>query len=234
MTSRCLDSVARSITNANQELDSIILIDNGSSDIGSTFAPERPATIIRLETNVGFTGGMNKGLEKAFSDKNTDWVLLLSNDIELPIQFHKLLAGLTASTRSDSPIILCPHVYYLSDRAKPSYTHGALEIETGELSHHFAADLRKIVFPNYYPAAATVWNRRAYERLSGFNQEYFCYWEDVDLSFRAKEQDVELKLIPELQIHHLGRGTTGGKRAYAEHFKRGREITLAKVQRSLK
>src|SRR5580658_9763818 len=156
MTKRCLNSVMSSVA-ACSNSHKVILVDNGSvrptdlidlsSDHGSVIET------IRLGTNQGFARGMNAGLRAAFSNPSVDRVALLSNDIEVPGDFHSLLATLALGQRAETPEILCPQVYHLADRSKPSYTHGALDILTGTLSHHFDPGIGEIRFPLYYPAA---------------------------------------------------------------------------------
>ncbi|MBI3555728.1 MAG: glycosyltransferase family 2 protein [Deltaproteobacteria bacterium] len=194
------------------------MIDNGSVIPYSGTEPT-----VRLDPNQGFSRGMNAGLRAAFANSTTDSVLLLSNDAELAADFF---AALELLPQTPAPVILCPAVYYLSDRSKPAYTHGKLEKVTGALSHHFDPAMTQIQFPDYYPAAATLWNRAAFERLGGFDERYFCYWEDVELSLRCQQLAVQLLPAPTLRIHHLGRGTTGGKKSYSGHFERGRALTM--------
>lgn len=229
MTIRCAQSVQRSVAVAGEILADhrLILLDNGSSESASaTVASAIPQAELvsvdpRIRSNAGFARGMNAGLRAAFSHPNTSRVLALCNDVELPEEFHATLARLPRG-RS----ITCPHVHFLMDRSKPSYTHGTMNVGEGALTHSFAAKLDEIKFPNYYPAAAMVWDRYAFDALGGFDERYFCYWEDVELSHRASKQAVALKSEPALKIFHLGRGTTGGKRRYDGHFADGRRLTL--------
>ncbi len=218
MTTRCIASVTQAAAHLTPSRHQLLLVDNGSvvPHVG-------PAKIVRLDSNLGFARGMNAGLRAAFTDPSTHLVLLLSNDIELGIDFFEMLERLPVTA---SPTIWCPSVYFLADRTKAAYTHGRLEQATGALSHHFDAALTEITFPDYYPAAATLWNRAAFERLSGFNERYFCYWEDVELSWRCKQAGVRLAATPALRVHHLGRGTTGGRKSYSGHFDRGRALTF--------
>ena len=218
MTARCIASVTQATQHLGPERHHLLLVDNGSM-----VAHAGAANVVRLETNQGFARGMNAGLEAAFANPAVDAVLLLSNDIELAADFFENLEQLSATPE---PVIRCPAVYFLADRAKTAYTHGRLERQAGVLSHHFDAAVTEIRFPDYYPAAATLWNRAAFERLGGFNEQYFCYWEDVELSWRCQQLGVRLTPTPSLVVHHLGRGTTGGKKSYSEHFKRGRELAL--------
>lgn len=227
LTNRCIAAVERAqaaCEQANFSDPRLILVDNGSTpDCVAEVTKNTTALLTQLAPNQGFARGMNQGLRAAFTDTKTDWAITLSNDVELDVSFY---SQLSAGERPKEPVIFCPHVYYLMDRTKPSYTHGTLDVAQAQLSHHFEPPCDSIVFPNYYPAAITVWSRQAFERLGGFNERYFCYWEDVELSHRASRLGVKLTCRSDLRAYHLGRGTTGKKPSYNAHFQEGRRLTM--------
>ena len=224
---RCLASVkqARGVSGqANFSAQQPILVNNGSEQTCvDELTKQSDASFVHLTPNQGFARGMNEGLRAAFANAQTDWVALLSNDVELDPSFY---SRLSQSVMPEQATIFCPHVYYLMDKTKPSYTHGTLDVASEQLSHHFETTRELISFPDYYPAALTVWSREAFERLGGFNERYFCYWEDVELSHRASRLGVKLMSRPDLRAYHLGRGTTGKKRSYNAHFAAGRQLTM--------
>lgn len=214
LTMRCISAVRR-------HTDHLILIDNGS--MPGVVPDDIPGSRVRLEPNQGFARGMNAALRAAFANVDVERVLLLSNDVEPAHDFYEQLRANTPT--GNTPTIWCPHVYYLSDKSKPAYTHGSLDLEQFKLSHSFDPERREIQFPDYYPAAVTLWTRAAFELSGGFNESYFCYWEDVELAYRCSKLGIRLISAPELRAHHLGRGTTGGKRVYSEHFEKGSQLT---------
>ena len=239
LTKKCLDSVFVAISNAKQISDirhRIILVDNGSQgsalkEVQEYILNRSPGVIVdfvSLSPNQGFSKGMNAGLNRAFHDQQeVDFVCAFSNDVEVPLDFFENLASIPLSSGA---FILCPQVYYLMDRTRLAYTYGSLDLATMTLMHHQSTDLNEVVFPQYYPAAATIWTPSAYQRLGGFDERFFCYWEDVSLSLWAKLKEVRLRLLPQLQIHHFGRGTTGGKSVYNQHFMKGRELLTRDLQ----
>lgn len=193
---------------------------------------------LKLSPNQGFAKGMNAGLRHAFKDPQVNMVTTLSNDVELNLNFFKNLRAMWGDNDAPPspdqlpstcfpaavkfpPLIFCPHVYFLSNPQQPAYTHGRVSADF-LLSHHFDPGLFEIQYPQYYPAAALVWTRATFEKLSGFNEQFFCYWEDVELSFRCKQNDIKMISSDKLKIHHLGRGTTKGKKIYNDYFQQGR------------
>lgn len=227
MTLRCLTSVEQAENFSAHAIENkTILVDNGSNPESRDAIVSRASDrkIVSLAPNQGFARGMNAGLKEAFADPATNLVVTLCNDVELGEPFYFELAKLAGSAAE--PVLWCPEVFFLMDRSKPAYTHGKLDLPTMALSHHFETGQDKIEFPNYYPAAVMAWTRKAFERTQGFNERYFCYWEDVELAHRSAELGVELKSRSTLRAFHLGRGTTGGKSVYSQHFERGRSLTL--------
>ncbi|MGE4234230.1 MAG: hypothetical protein AB7F43_12950 [Bacteriovoracia bacterium] len=238
LTKGCIDSFQKAmVAQTNRKKTSSLsyffeqnfLVDNGSSLIN--YDTIRNAStcfkVHRIENNSGFSKGMNVGLKASFDQPNIQWAILSSNDVCLPADFYINLVELLESDRNLSklPTILCPRVYFQMDKTKLSYTCGLFSQNSNELSH-LKIDCSQIEFPYYYPAALTIWNKKAYEILGGFSENYFCYWEDVDLSLRASQKNVALTSAPTLHIYHLGRGTTAGKNAYYGHFMKGKQTFL--------
>jgi GT2 family glycosyltransferase len=239
MTLKCLDSVLSNIKiNKNDFYYKIIMINNGSDKYQMEAVKKKindyksdgslsiniSIDILSINPNRGFSAGMNCGLEFHFND-NADYVTCISNDVELDRDFFPALSKIV-NDKNDGDLIYCPHVYYLMDKTKLSYTHGILDIRNDELilSHKLDLSKNEIIFPEYYPAAAVIWSKKAYIKLKGFNENFYCYWEDVDLSYRCSINGTHLILKPELKIHHLGRGTTSGKEKYNIHYLNGKEL----------
>lgn len=60
----------------------------------------------------------------------------------------------------------------------------------------------------------------AYDRLGGFDEDYFLYWEDVDLSWRAQKMGLTLRVREDLRVLHDEGGTQGasGHRAKSRYY----------------
>ena len=82
----CLSSIEK--TDKTGIKMQIYLIDNGT---GADFGIKKNIIIIRNEKNLGFAGGMNRGLDKALKNKKNDYFLVLNNDTLLPVNFFQKL-----------------------------------------------------------------------------------------------------------------------------------------------
>jgi GT2 family glycosyltransferase len=232
MTIKCLESLLN-IMRDNDRFD-IILVNNGSdeanlksvenkvSEINISCKFNASFNILPINPNKGFASGMNHGLINHFRH-NSCPVICMSNDVELDAGFFDNLK-IIYDAKSFTDAVYCPHVYYRMDKSKASYTHGIVDVDDLELSHHFDEGKKIMVFPEYYPAAATIWTKEAFVKTQGFNEKFYCYWEDVELSYRCAKYKTDLISSPELKIYHLGRGTTSGKKNYYDHFLKGKAI----------
>ena len=73
-------------------------------------------------------------------------------------------------------------------------------------------------------AKRNTWEKLIIEGQSGpWNEAFFLYFEDDDLSWRAKELGIMLKMVENLPLYHFCR-TTGRKYNMFSYFKKSRKI----------
>ena len=64
--------------------------------------------------------------------------------------------------------------------------------------------------PVFSPCAgAGLYRRDALEEVGGFEESFFCYFEDVDLGFRLRLLGHDCRYVPDSVVRHVGSGTTG-------------------------
>ena len=80
-TQRCIDSIARS-EGVRPHLILVCHDVRNREEIDLKIPPHLPYDLLLDPKNRGFSGGMNRGIEKAL-EKNTDWIFLLNNDAAL-------------------------------------------------------------------------------------------------------------------------------------------------------
>jgi GT2 family glycosyltransferase len=66
-------------------------------------------------------------------------------------------------------------------------------------------------------AAAALYRRQAFEAARGFEERFFCYYEDVDLGFRLRLAGGRCVLQPAAVVRHVGSATTGKISGFAEY-----------------
>jgi GT2 family glycosyltransferase len=79
-------------------------------------------------------------------------------------------------------------------------------------------------------AAAAMYRRDALMAVGGFDEDFFCYIEDVDLGFRLRLMGHRCLLVPSAVVHHIGSATTGGQRSDFSVYHGHRNLVWAFVK----
>jgi GT2 family glycosyltransferase len=190
--------------------DHIFIIDNASRDDSvATIRTHDRVTIHASDINIGFAAANNLALAEC----DTEFVALLNPDA---FPMDDWLERLLASADSHSDIAMFGSRQLC--QARPDVLDGI-----GDLYHwsglvwrdrhgvqqqegDFVA--REIFSPC---AAAALYRRQALVDAGGFDEDYFCYVEDVDLGFRLRLAGHKAMYVPDAVVHHVGSGTTGGQ-----------------------
>lgn len=181
-------------------------------------------TLIQNQANIGFAAANNQAIMKAnlgFAGRNnvalaecdTEFVALLNPDaFPEPDWLERLLAAADAypDVAAFGSRQLCQGSPEVLDGIGDSYHMSGLvwRERHGVLQH--ASDLvpREIFSPC---AAAALYRRQALVDVGGFDENYFCYVEDVDLGFRLRLAGHKAMYVPDAVVHHVGSATTGGQ-----------------------
>jgi N-acetylglucosaminyl-diphospho-decaprenol L-rhamnosyltransferase len=199
----------------------IVVVDNWSSSAErrsvTALARRHGWELIAADTNLGFGPGMNRGVAHAFGGGCTH-VLLLNPDVGIdPGTVTRLLAfvldhpGTLVSPRIDRP------------DGSPWFLHGRIDRRTG---------LTRSIRPGaeegpdrWLSGACLVADRATWELVGGFDERYFLYWEDIDLSQRLLERGGELTVVHDVSVTHSVHGTQrrrGRSARYCFHMCRNR------------
>ena len=79
-------------------------------------------------------------------------------------------------------------------------------------------------------AAAALYRRDALMSVDGFDEDFFCYVEDVDLGFRLRLMGHRCLLVPSAVVRHIGSATTGGHRSDFSVYHGHRNLVWAFVK----
>lgn len=190
----------------------IILVDNASSDGSVGIVRRFPSVrLIELDQNTGFARGNNLAIEAA--SKESEWIALINPDaFAEPHWVEALLMAADSNPEFDvfgSKLINAGDTKLL-DGAGDAYHMSGLVWRMGHGSTvpTSAENEREVFSPC---AAAALYRRSALRKLGGFDEDYFCYVEDVDLGFRLRLAGYRCLYVPQSVAHHVGSGTTGGQ-----------------------
>lgn len=202
-TAECLRSLALSDYPAMR----VLLVDNGSEDgsgerLHAAF-PEVP--YLQTGANLGFSGGNNRGVERALAD-GCDYVLVLNNDTTLEPDAVRLLV----ETAQAEPRVgaVGPKILYHEVPELTWFRGGYLSRARG-MGYHVGEGE-----PDAEPDGGPV---REVSFLTGccllvpasvaamgplFEEDFFVYVEDVDFSLRMLERGFRLLFDPRSTIYH--------------------------------
>ncbi len=190
----------------------IILVDNASSDGSLEIARRYPAVrLMAQERNTGFARGNNLAIEAA--SKESEWIALINPDAFAEPQWLEALL-LAAKSNPSFDVFGSKLVNALDptklDGAGDAYHMSGLVWRKGHGSAVPTSieNEREVFSPC---AAAALYRRRVLHELGGFDEDYFCYVEDVDLGFRLRLAGFRCLYVPQSVVYHVGSGTTGGR-----------------------
>ena len=209
----------------------IILIDNGSQNYhpGETTAqwPQLDIHEYENKTNRGFAFACNQGAQKAkgkwlaFLNADAfpapDW---LENFEEAKDQFPEAGAFGSYILQDRDPRLIdsVGDIYNINGIAWKQQNNYPVSLAPSE------------PFPILSPCAAAAFYRRdIFHKLGGFDEDYFSYFEDVDLGFRLNLNGYGCVSMPSLRVRHVGSSSTGRNSDFAlYHYHRNQIWTYIK------
>ncbi|MGH7142163.1 MAG: glycosyltransferase family 2 protein [Candidatus Saccharimonadales bacterium] len=195
----CLESLL-----AQSVQSTIFVVENGSTD-GSLEYLKKSYPDLRLivnQTNLGFAGGANCGIREAIRN-NFDYVGLFNNDAVADKDWLKNLVSVL-DDRADIGIVTCKLVdannKYL-DSTGDTYTVWGLPYPRGrgELVSTKYDDNTDIFAAT---GGASLYRVKMLEKVGLFDEDFFAYYEDVDLSFRAQLTGWKVCYTPRAIAYH--------------------------------
>lgn len=190
----------------------IIVIDNASSDASLKIVRRFPSLrVLARDENLGFALGNNVAIEAAATE--SEWIALLNPDA---FPERNWLETLLSAARQNPEFDVFGSK--LVNAADPSVLDGAGDAYhvsglVWRMGHGMpVASLPAHASEVFSPcAAAALYRLQALADAGGFDEDYFCYVEDVDLGFRLRLAGHKAMHVPDAVVHHMGSATTGGK-----------------------
>jgi GT2 family glycosyltransferase len=187
----------------------IIVVDNGSTDQSIEFLRnnwQHCVRIVELHENLGFAGGNNIGIQNA----NGEIIALLNNDIEVDNNWLRHAVEALMSNENVAAVQSKIMQYIERDKidcAGLSFDKFGLVVNVGrhEKDHGQYDKLHEIW--GCCGGALIGWRQRLIE-VGLFDNAFFMYYEDVDLSWRLRLSGYKLLLAPSSIVFHMGQVTS--------------------------
>lgn len=219
-SSHLIDGVLRSVEAQTLKPTRVLVIDNGSDDseklemIVSRFVDYE---LLQLDTNMGFAAANNVGV--GLCDK-IEFIALLNPDAFPESDWLETLV--VAAHRYPEAAAFGSRLLDYMNQAK---LDGAGDFMTlagrpGRRGHGGLA-LNQFVYGEdvFSPcAAAALYRRDALISVGGFDESFFCYIEDIDLSFRLLLAGYRSRYVAESVVLHMGSAVTGRRSEFSIYY----------------
>ncbi len=203
---QCIEALA---TQTDQRFE-VVIVNNGTEPIIplDVWSDYEWLSILETGSNTGFSGGSNIGAEGA----QTEWVITLNPDAwPEPDWFETLMAV------GDSQPAYAMLSSTLLQQSQPDRLDGAGEVYSifglswrggqGRALSDLNEGNRDVLGPC---GAAAAYRREVYEAVNGFDEDYFCFLEDVDLALRLQSLEKKCLHVRHAYIRHVGGGSSDG------------------------
>lgn len=207
---------------------SVMVVDNGSKEtlvVNKADLPKR-TTILRSDSNLGFTDGNNLGINESIENDHPDYILLLNNDTIVDPNFLHLL--LKMAEKNTDVGMVSPLIYFYPGREfhKGAYTAdeqghviwyagGSIDWANLDAFHRGVDEVDRHQFSkqatsDFATGCCVLIPKKVFDHVGLLDPKYFLYLEDVDWSVRIRHAGYKLFFCPEAKVWHKNAGSTGG------------------------
>ncbi len=228
-----LDSIASLQSAISKVSYEVIIINNNSPmKIPSSIQKDKKYTIINSEKNLGYGGGINRGVAVA----NGEYILVANPDVI----FHKQsIAKLIARMKHDKKIGLIGPKCLDENGDTLLSVSGFPKLPGAIIAFSFIDKL----FPNnqyskkywmrnfnykkerYVPAvggACMLYRKSAFEAINGCDARFFMYFEEADIAMRLSLAGYKILYFPDASVTHLVGRSTGDTKTVRRRFEESR------------
>jgi GT2 family glycosyltransferase len=211
---RCLDSLK------TQTLDhQVIVVDNGSVD-DSVAMVEKEFSEVHLilhKKNKGFSGGVNPGINYSI-EQGGEYVALLNNDAVADKDWLKNLAGFLKDNPETGIATskICDDKKTHLDSTGDLYTVWGLPFPRGR-GEPYSDKYDKDTLVFGASGGASLYRIKMLKEIGLFDEDFFAYYEDVDISFRAQLAGWKIAYVPSAEVYHQISATSSQIKGFATY-----------------
>lgn len=221
---KCLQSLQELISELELE---IVVVDNNSSDGSPDFVKKEfpGVNLICNSENLGFSKANNLGIRASAGE----FVLFLNNDAIVNIHaFTVLLDELKQNPTIGAvgpALVSGQETYQVSFGKKVDFFSEF--IQKGFFNLYYSKRLKsdkKVREVGWLSAACLLVRRKALDEAGFFDENYFLYFEDIDLCCQIRRAGWTLRFCPQAQIIHIGGTSTSVVKSSSRHHYRKSQI----------
>jgi len=203
----------------------IEVVDNGSTDGSAERVRERfpGVQLLQFETNRGFSAAYNTAITQC----SADFVALLNNDTRVePTWLTELV---TVAERHQASVVGSKILDWSGERI--DFVGGDVSFVGHSWQRDFQAPATREYGENqllFACAGSMLAHRQTFLDAGGFDDEFFAYFEDVDLGWRLSLLGYKTVLAPKAVTYHRLHGTSS-RLAFAQRLRLYERNALAMI-----
>ncbi len=221
-----LDDCLKSLKKQTFQEFKVIIVDNGSTDGSQDHIRNKypQVKLIELSENTGFANAANVGIKAAASQ----YVFLLNNDTMCDEKALESLVGVMENKKrlfsAQAKMLKMAQPHDIDDCGDLycalgwAFTPGK-DKDNRQFSHRESVTSAC--------AGAAIYRKEYLDIVGYFDEEHFCYLEDVDLGYRARLKGFANVMEPTAIVYHVGSGSSGSRyNAFKVELTAGNNIYL--------
>lgn len=217
-----------SVVNMNYPDFEIMLVDNASTDGSATFTEQEfpQVKIIRNNQNLGYAAANNVGFKYALGE----YIAVLNPDTKVHSTW--LLELVLALERNPSAGLATPKILMMNEPNRINTCGNDITLTGLTVCRGFgqkADAYENLETVSAVSGAAFVIKRSVLNKIDGFDESLFAYYEDTDLSLRAMLAGFDCIYVPSSIVYHRYEFNSNPRKIYL--LERNRMITWLKTFR---
>ncbi|RJQ25094.1 glycosyltransferase family 2 protein [Candidatus Parcubacteria bacterium] len=207
----------------------VIVVDNGSMDGSVEFVKKEyhRFKIIELDKNIGFAPAVNIGIKEA----GGEYIVLINNDTKVDKDCLKFLAKAAEDHPEVGMVAAKMLSFYEPEKIDSAgdYIDAVGHANNIGLGEKDGQKYNKAGNVFLVTGGGGLFKKAVFEKVGFFDEDYFAYFEDVDLCLRAQMTGFKGWYQPQAIIYHIHKATSAKNKSFTEYLQY-RNMTMTVIK----